>query len=137
VLCRNWYLYHPGKKAIEICYANRWDAVIISVSFVLYIYAFVSVGFKFYFNDNEDGLRFVMALPLLRVFALIGRIRRLVFTLILLLPEFVSIVVVLLVVFFIFGVWGVLLMANVRHTRGAEEEEKRGRENTNEQREGH
>jgi len=34
-------------------------------------------------------------------------------------------------------VWGVLLMANVRHTRGAEEEEKRGRENTNEQREGH
>lgn len=86
------------------------------------------------YDDNEDWLRFVLTLPVLRLFAAIKRTRNLVFTLIQLIPgqdlfaivravllwtglicnpcypmstDFISVVSLMLVVFFLYGVVGV------------------------------
>jgi two pore calcium channel protein, plant len=101
--------YHEGRQAKLHMMANRFDFVIIVVSFVAYFVSRVAVG-RLYFADDEDSLRFVMTFPLLRLFSIIRRTRELVFTLLSLIPQFGAILVVLLIVFFIYGVLGVFFL---------------------------
>eukprot|EP00808_Paulinella_micropora_P031573 g58345.t1 len=107
----NWGAYHQGVEAKLIQRANRLDFVFVNISFsaMVVFYIFLSGAD---FTGDEDYYRFVLTLPVLRLFGLVKRTRELVFTLVSILPRFASVLALLAVVIFIFAVWGTWLFGN-------------------------
>jgi len=54
----------------------------------------------------ESAARFVITLPILRVFTQVGRTRQIIYTLFKVIPTFASLFVLLMTVFYIYGVYG-------------------------------
>lgn len=108
-----WYysdFYHEDGSELQMM-ANRFDLLVTAVSFLAFV---ISRGIimRFYFQPDEDQLRFVMTFPLLRFLSSIHRTRSLMFTLLNLIPKFLSIFVLLLIAYFIYAIIGVQLLSD-------------------------
>ncbi|MES1917027.1 MAG: hypothetical protein MHM6MM_008790, partial [Cercozoa sp. M6MM] len=92
--------------------ANRVDAGIVMLSFVLTIVTRLSTGRILSYKSNDDSLRFALTLCILRLFTLVVSLRRLVFSLAKIVPQFVSMLFVLIGVFYVYAVFGVYLFGD-------------------------
>eukprot|EP00475_Leptophrys_vorax_P001171 TRINITY_DN1061_c0_g1_i2.p1 TRINITY_DN1061_c0_g1~~TRINITY_DN1061_c0_g1_i2.p1 ORF type:complete len:1273 (-),score=298.37 TRINITY_DN1061_c0_g1_i2:82-3900(-) len=95
--------------------ANNVDFMIVMVSFVLFV---VSRGLSgsFTFSDDEDGYRVMMTVPIFRLFTQVQSTLSLIYTLIVIMPQFASLFSLLMVAFYVFAVYGVLFFKDTFST---------------------
>ncbi|MES1912185.1 MAG: hypothetical protein MHM6MM_004502 [Cercozoa sp. M6MM] len=92
--------------------ANRVDTFIVLLSLLLTVVTRLSTGRVLSYKEEDDSLRFALTLCILRLFTLIVSLRRLVFSLAKIVPQFVSMLLVLLGVFYVYGVMGIYLFGD-------------------------
>jgi Ion transport protein/Methyl-accepting chemotaxis protein-like, first PDC sensor domain len=105
--------FHHGSENRYQQTSHRFDTVLLIVCVLGFGVAWSLAEGNISFATDNDKLRFtiVTTLPILRIFHLIRRLRRLFFTLVRILPKFVDLFTLLSVIFLVYGILGVYLFA--------------------------
>jgi hypothetical protein len=98
------YVVKASERA-EKEFAHRWDVATLAVTAILLAIVFPSA------QARSDVYRFTLSIPLVRIFSLVKRTRKLIFTLYQVLPSFLSLFALLLLTMYIYGIYGMLLFS--------------------------
>eukprot|EP00736_Rhodelphis_marinus_P006225 Rmarinus@m.25433 len=108
---RNFWFRHltpdPHQRS-----ANRFDVVVVAITTVCYILSRISRG-SFHYDSPSDRSRYVLTIPMLRIFSVLSACRRLVFGLFATLPGLFTILVLVFLIVMMFAVLGTMLFAGL------------------------
>eukprot|EP00456_Euglypha_rotunda_P005451 TRINITY_DN109226_c0_g1_i1.p1 TRINITY_DN109226_c0_g1~~TRINITY_DN109226_c0_g1_i1.p1 ORF type:complete len:146 (+),score=12.61 TRINITY_DN109226_c0_g1_i1:113-550(+) len=88
--------------------ANRFDFLVISLSFLAFIVSH-SIVKSIYFPNDAHAWRAVMILPILRVFSVIEKIRDTIFGVLDAMKSLAAVIGLLLIFLYVYGVVGIYL----------------------------
>lgn len=84
------------------------DFFVVLISFILFLSTRGTSG-GMSFPSTGDYLRAAMTFPILRLFTQVDSTLLLVYTIIVILPQFTNLFILLILVFYVFGIYGILL----------------------------
>jgi len=102
--------YHPGRFNKLVCWANIYDFVVIAITGIAFVIAHGIAG-SLSFTSGHHALRAFAALPVLRIFSVVEKVRETIFGVFVSTTAFIPVFCLLLLIFYCYGVIGVHLFA--------------------------